>query len=84
MKEFSEDPLIYHGRIRFSWVNAMIESLDKLEESLSKIALPLLLLHGSEDAMVPISSSEHLYQAVSSTDKIFEVMYVRTALLKWT
>lgn len=51
----------------------MIRSMDILEESLNKITLPVLLIHGSEDSMVPISSSEHLFEKISSNDKIFEV-----------
>lgn len=71
--EFVGDPLVYHGRIRFSWVAAMISAMDALEECLHKISLPVLLLHGCEDSLVPISCSEHIYQAIASRDKILEV-----------
>lgn len=50
----------------------MVESLDLLENLLDKITLPVLLVHGSEDNIVPVYCSEHLYERISSTDKIFE------------
>ena len=64
---------MYHGMIQMSWVSAMMMSMDLLEESLRKISTPLLLLHGTDDALVPLFCSEHLFDAVSSSDKIFEV-----------
>ena len=76
--KFVEDPLIYHGKMRFCWVNAIINSLNTLEESLHKITLPTLIIHGSEDPIIPISSSEHIYEKISSIDKIVEVSAVKS------
>ena len=70
---FDEDPLIYHGKMSFSWLNAMMESMEKLQRNISNITVPVLIIHGSEDAIIPISSSEFAYEKISSVDKTFEV-----------
>lgn len=70
---FEQDPLIYHGPQRFSWAKAISLSIMLQVECLHKIHLPTLLYHGTEDGIVPFSSSEHIYGAISSTDKTLEV-----------
>ena len=43
----------------------------KHEEKVNSISIPLLILHGAVDTLVPISLAEELYESVSSVDKRF-------------
>ncbi|WP_053618786.1 alpha/beta hydrolase [Nocardiopsis sp. NRRL B-16309] len=58
------DPLVWHGPFRRPTVLAMLRELDRVREAGSLESLPLLWLHGSDDALVPISGTrtgiEHL------------------------
>lgn len=70
---FQDDPLIYHGLVKCGWLKAMLESIQDAESKIEKLELPALFIHGQDDAMVPIKSSEFAYATISSKDKTFEV-----------
>ena len=59
--------------MKFGWVGALVDSVCQIHESIHKICLPTLLIHGKEDIMVPMSSSEFAYNNISSDDKTLEV-----------
>lgn len=59
--------------MKFGWAGALTDSIQEIHESIHKIRLPVLLIHGKEDTMVPISCSEFAYESISSDDKTFEV-----------
>ena len=59
--------------MKFGWVGALVDSICQIHERIHKICLPTLLIHGKEDAMVPMSSSEFAYNNINSDDKTLEV-----------
>ena len=67
------DPLVYHGKLKAKWAVAMLNAAEFLGQHFSDISVPLLLVHGDADQLVPIESSEFGYRTASSTDKTFEV-----------
>ena len=67
------DPLVYHGKLKAKWAVAMLNAAEFLGQHFSEISVPLLLVHGDADQLVPIESSEFGYRTASSTDKTFEV-----------
>lgn len=73
VERYVNDPLIWHGGMKARWGVAMVSSITLLRESVATISLPLLLIHGSEDHLVPISSSHFINDNVSSQEKKFEV-----------
>ena len=50
-----------------------MKSMEVIEQTVVKISLPTLLIHGQDDRMVPIKCSEYAYSTISSEDKTFEV-----------
>ena len=69
------DPLVWHGGLKARWGVEMLSSITLFRETVGKISLPLLLIHGSNDNIVPISSSHFLNENASSEERKFEVMY---------
>ncbi|CAI8010889.1 Monoacylglycerol lipase [Geodia barretti] len=51
----------------------MMESITLLRENAARISLPLLLMHGSEDNLVPITASHFINDNATSQEKKFEV-----------
>jgi alpha-beta hydrolase superfamily lysophospholipase len=51
------DPLVWHGPFRRTTVEAMLRELERAREAGSVDALPLLWLHGSDDALVPVDGT---------------------------
>ena len=70
---YAEDPLVYHGKLKAKWATAFIDSISVIREHLDALKLPVVLIHGTDDGIVPISSSETIFDNVSSEDKSFEV-----------
>ena len=73
MKAYEEDPLIYHGRVMFSWVGAMRDGIESIQHQLSVIQLPVLFIHGKEDQTVPIGNSHFGFEQIGSEDRTFKV-----------
>lgn len=72
VQTYMEDELIYHGACKAKWATSSIVGIEKIREQISRIELPLLLIHGTEDNMVPISGSEFIAANVKSSLVKFE------------
>lgn len=72
VKAYEEDPLIYHGRVMFSWVGAMRDGIESIQHQLSVIQLPVLFIHGKEDQTVPIGNSHFGFEQIGSEDRTFK------------
>lgn len=70
---YVEDPLVYHGALKAGWGVAFMDSVDELRPLISKITLPLFIMHGREDGLIPLSASQLVFDNTGSQDKIFEV-----------
>ena len=73
MKRYVDDPLVWHGPLKARWVVAMINAIESFRENVGAITLPLLLMHGAEDKLVPATSAHFINCNVGSQDKRFEV-----------
>ena len=73
MERYANDPLVWHGRLKARWVAAILTSIDQFRENVNTITLPLLLIHGSEDQVIPITSSHFINDNAASQEKRFEV-----------
>ena len=73
VKCYEEDSLTHCGMMKPGWVAAMMDSMTLVAQSLHKIALPSLVIHGARDPLVNYASSEFLYNMISCEDKTFLV-----------
>ena len=72
-----DDPLIYHGALKAKWGSEALSAIKDIREKVSEIVLPLLIYHGCDDHLVPLSASEFVFAAVSSSNKTFEVITMK-------
>ncbi len=72
VQTFVEDDLVYHGAIKSKWCSASFAAIAMFKEQVSRIELPLLLIHGTEDTLVPISASEFVAANATSQQIRFE------------
>ncbi|MBE0609618.1 MAG: alpha/beta hydrolase [Dehalococcoidia bacterium] len=75
---YESDPLVYRGvppdRTGAAWANAY----RAVQEGMAGIAYPLLILHGTDDKLVPYRGSVQLNEVARSTDKtlkLYEGLY---------
>ena len=55
------------------WVSALFSAQTQIANGVSRITLPFITIHGTDDQMVDIASSQFLYDNAQSKDKTFEV-----------
>ncbi|XP_064400432.1 monoglyceride lipase-like [Halichondria panicea] len=72
VQAYVDDELIYHGSCKAKWATASLAAIAELREQIKRIHLPLLLIHGIDDKIVPISGSEFIASNVSSPHLRFE------------
>lgn len=74
VRAYKDDPLNYTGKLKVRLGDEFLRMEGLLsEEALSAIELPLLMLHGGEDAVAPPENSRIVQDAVSSQDKTRQV-----------
>ena len=67
---YVNDPLVYTGRISARLGAELLWAIEvSIPASLSKISLPLLIMHGTADRLSDPQGSRTLYGKVSSQDK---------------
>ncbi|KAJ7377883.1 hypothetical protein OS493_025777 [Desmophyllum pertusum] len=73
VKKYANDPLIWHGGMKARWANAILDAMDDIQSKTSMINTPFLVVHGDDDQLVKIDSSQFLHENSPSRDKTFKV-----------
>ena len=64
---------MYRDPLKARWASEMLTYIEVAKEKLPAITKPVLIFHGTNDNLVPFSSSEFINKTISSKDKKFEV-----------
>ena len=73
VEKYVRDPMIWHRAFKARWSSALLKSGSLFRENAASISLPLLLIHGTEDHLVPIAASHFINENTFSQEKNFEV-----------
>ena len=74
VKAYVEDPFVFHRKLPARTVSEIVTAVDRMPERLEGITLPILIMHGSADPIVPPAASRFIEQGVGSGDKSL-IMY---------
>ncbi|MGH3873734.1 MAG: lysophospholipase [Pseudonocardiaceae bacterium] len=69
IRAYREDPLVYHGRIKARTGAEILTTMADLPARLPQLAIPLLILHGTDDLICDPAGSAIVHDRVSCTDK---------------
>lgn len=72
-KAYDADPLVYRGSWRLGMAALLIRVGQNLRTQLHQITLPMLIMHGADDSIVPASGSQAVYDGISSVDKTLHI-----------
>lgn len=72
-EEVRANPYCYKGRPRLKTGYELFRVSTDIEQRLSEVTLPFLVLHGGEDKVTDLAVSEELYRQASSQDKTFKM-----------
>jgi alpha-beta hydrolase superfamily lysophospholipase len=68
-RDYDEDPLVYHGYMNAGTAKELLLANLHIGKKLASIDVPLLVLHGAEDALVAPEGGTALYTQAASLDK---------------
>jgi alpha-beta hydrolase superfamily lysophospholipase len=66
---YDADPLNHHGKLPARTVNELAAEVARFPESVKGVTLPLLVMVGTGDKLVPPAGSELVYETAASADK---------------
>jgi acylglycerol lipase len=69
VRDYDADPLNHHGRLPARTVAVMSNEVGRFPESIPALTLPLLVMVGTGDQLVPPAASELVYELAASEDK---------------
>lgn len=75
---YKNDPLVYHGKVPAGVGRALLQVGETMPQRAPALTAPLLVVHGSDDRLVPVSGSRRLVECVGSTDvelKVYPGLY---------
>ncbi len=75
---YNEDPLVHQGKLPAGIAHALIGVGESLPRRAPALTAPLLVVHGEEDALVPVAGSRRLVEHVGSSDvhlKVYPQLY---------
>jgi len=70
---YMDDPLVYNGKITARLATEMFAAMARVSKEAQTITLPLLVLHGGQDALTKPAGSQELYDKVSSAEKTLKI-----------
>jgi alpha-beta hydrolase superfamily lysophospholipase len=75
---YNTDPLVHHGKVPAGIARALLTVGETMPQRAAALTAPLLVVHGSEDRLIPADGSRQLVEAVGSSDvelKIYPGLY---------
>ncbi|MDT5278330.1 MAG: hypothetical protein QOG95_5262 [Mycobacterium sp.] len=75
---YNTDPLVYHGKVPAGVARALVLVGETMPKRAAALTAPLLVVHGSEDQLIPVDGSRQLADAVDSSDvelKVYPGLY---------
>jgi len=73
LHDYENDPLVYQGRINARTGAQIHAAIETVLPRLPEITLPIYVLHGDHDWIVPVSASTMLHDVVQSEDRILRI-----------
>jgi acylglycerol lipase len=78
VQAYNTDPLVYHKALPAKTAVELFRAVRQVRTQLSRLSLPILILHGTADRLAPMQGSQILHDSISSTDKslqLYEHLY---------
>lgn len=71
VRDYDSDPLNHRGKLPARTVHELASTVARFPEDLPGVRLPLLLMHGTDDRLVPIAGTEMVDERCASEDQTF-------------
>ena len=71
VRDYDADPLNYRGRLPARTLHELASTVGRFPDEVARLTLPMLLMHGTADQLVPPHGTEMLDERAGSEDKTF-------------
>jgi alpha-beta hydrolase superfamily lysophospholipase len=72
-QDYDEDPLNYHGAMPRDVLQQAPERIEAVRSRFGTITVPILAMHGEQDALAPMQASLDIVTGVSSGDRMLRI-----------
>jgi acylglycerol lipase len=69
VRAYDADPLNYHGKLPARTVSELAHAVGSFPEAVPSLTLPMLMMHGTADTLVPPEGTEMVNERAGSDDK---------------
>jgi acylglycerol lipase len=73
VRNYEEDPLVYHSKLPARTVSELTAAVQRFPAEVPSLRLPLLVMHGDADGLVPPAGSRMIHERAGSDDKTIEI-----------
>jgi acylglycerol lipase len=73
VRSYEDDPLVHHDKLPARTVSELSSAVQRFPAEVPGLRLPLLVMHGSADQLVPPAGSRMVYERAGSEDKTLEI-----------
>jgi lysophospholipase len=73
VRSYEEDPLVHHGKLPARTVGELSSTVEAFPARVPELELPLLVMHGTGDRIVPVAASLMVHDGARSEDKRLEL-----------
>jgi acylglycerol lipase len=73
VRDYDADPLNHHGKLPVRTIRVIADEVGRYPAAVRFVSIPILLMHGGADRLIPLAASEMLDANVASTDKTLRV-----------
>jgi acylglycerol lipase len=73
VQSYDDDPLNYHGAMPREMLEKAPERIEAVRSQFGKITIPLLAMHGEQDALAPMQASIDVIAGVTSGDRTLRI-----------
>ena len=73
VRRYEEDPLVYHGKLPARTVSELTAAVRRFPAEVPGLRLPLLVMHGDADGLVPVAGSRMIHERAGSDDKTIRI-----------
>lgn len=67
--DYDRDPLVYRGALPARAVVELLGAMRRLQVAAPRLAAPVLVMHGSDDSLVPLRFNAPVYERLGSADR---------------
>jgi acylglycerol lipase len=73
VRDYEQDPLVHHGKLPARTVAELTGEVQRFPDEVPGLRLPLLVMHGGADQIVPEAGSRMVHEGAGSEDKTLEI-----------